>query len=50
MIYKLFKIRAPFAFWLNIKEIQPSKYIVKNRNPIFLDSALFFKFPSFHCA
>ena len=44
VIYKYFKIRAQFAFWLNITEIQPSKYIKKNRNPIFLDSVLFFKF------
>ena len=49
MIYKWFKIRAWFAFWLNIKEIQPSKYIVKNRNPIFLDSVLFLKFHSSRC-
>ena len=46
MIYKWFKIRAWFAFWLNISETQPSKYFVKNRNTIFLDSTLFFKFPS----
>ena len=36
---------AWFTFWLNINEIQSSKRIVKNRNPIFLDSALFSKFP-----
>ena len=45
-IYKWSKIRTWFAFWLNIDEIQQSKYIVKTRNPIFLDSALFFEFPS----
>ena len=44
MICKWFKIRAQFAFWLNIKETQPSKYIVKNRNAIFLDSVLFWSF------
>ena len=44
LICKWFKI-AWFAFWLNINETQPSKYIAKNRNPIVLDSALFFEFP-----
>ena len=48
MIYKYFKIRAQFAFWLNINEIQPSKYTVKIHNPIFLDPALCFKFLSSH--
>ena len=46
MIYKCFKIRASFTFWGKINEIQQSKYITKNCNPIFLDSALFFEFPS----
>ena len=46
MIYKWFKIRAQVAFWLNINEIQTSEYIVKNHNPIFLDSDLLFKFCS----
>ena len=48
MIYKYFKIRAQFAFWLNINEIQPSKFTVKIHNPIFLDAALCFKFLSSH--
>ena len=42
MTYKWSKIRAWFAFWLNIYKIQPSKYIVKNRNSIFLYSTLVF--------
>ena len=40
MTYKWFKIRAQVAFWLNINELQTLKYIVKNHNPIFLDSDL----------
>ena len=44
MICKWSKIRMWFPFWLNINEIQPSKYITKNCNLIFLDSALFFEF------
>ena len=44
MIYKSFKIRAWYPFWLNINKVQPSKFIVKNRNLIFLNSALFFRF------
>ena len=49
VIYKWFKVRAWFTFWLNLKEIQASEYIGKNHNPIFLDSALFLKFPLSHC-
>ena len=44
MIYKWSKIRAWFAFWLNINEINWSKYMVKNLNPTFLDSALLLLF------
>ena len=40
MIYKWSKIREWFAFWLNINEMQPWKFIGKNRNAIFLGSAL----------
>ena len=43
MIYKWSKIRAWYPFWLSINEKQPWKFIGKNRNPIFLDCALFFK-------
>ena len=42
MIYELPKIRARYTFWLIVNEIQPPNFIGKNRNPIFLDSALFF--------
>ena len=44
MIYKWSEIRARYVFWLDINEIQPSKFIGKNRNLFFLDSALFFSF------
>ena len=49
VIYKWFKVRAWFTFWLNLKEIQASEYIGKNHNPIFSDSALFLKFPLSRC-
>ena len=42
MIYKLHKSRVWFAFLLNINETQPWKFIGKNRNPFFRNSALFF--------
>ena len=44
IIYKWSKIRAWFAFRLNINEVQPLKYIRKKRDPVFLDSASFFEF------
>ena len=46
IIYKWSKIRAWFAFRLNINEVQPLKYIRKKRDPVFLDSASFFEFPA----
>ena len=42
MIYKWSKIRAWYAFWLNINEKQPWKFIVKNCNPIFSGFCLIF--------
>ena len=48
-IYEWHEIRAGFAFWLKINEILPWKYIVLNRSPIFLDSALFYEFLSPLC-
>ena len=42
MIYRCSKIRAWYAVWFNINEIQPSKFIGNDCNLIFLDSALFF--------
>ena len=44
MVYKWSKVGAWFLSWLNINEIQPSKYIIKNGSPIFLDSASFLSF------
>ena len=37
MIYQWSKIRASYAFWLNINEMQPWKLIGKNCNSICLD-------------
>ena len=45
IIYKWSKTRAWYAFWLSINEMQPWKFIGKNRKHMFLDSALFFQFP-----
>ena len=42
MIYKWSKIRVWYAFWLNVNETQPWKFVEKNRIPIFLDFALFY--------
>ena len=41
MIYKWSKISAWYVYSLNLNEMQPSKFIGKNRNPKFPDSALF---------
>ena len=46
MIYKWSKVRARYTFWLIMNETQPWKFIGKNHNPIFLDCALLFWFPS----
>ena len=42
IIYKWYKIRAWYTFWVSISEKQPWKFIRKNHNPIFLHFALFF--------
>ena len=45
MIYKWSKIRARYAFWLNINELQPWKFIGKNCNPIFFWFCMIFLVP-----
>ena len=44
MIYKWSKTKVWYTFWLNINEMQPWRFIRKNRNPISLDSTSCFWF------